>query len=70
MAMLDIESGLVVRIVDVNWGEIHKNMPRYLVIRGMTSRGETQVLIGEEAAHDLHSRLTVTLPVDDPVFQP
>jgi hypothetical protein len=61
---------VIVRIIGVDWGDTHDNAHRYLVIRGQTSNGETQVLIGEKAAYELHSQLTVTLPVDDPVFQP
>ena len=70
MATTDSLRDVIVRIIGVDWGDAHDNTHRYLVIRGQTSNGETQVLIGEEAAHELHSQLTVSLPVDNPVFQP
>jgi hypothetical protein len=66
------QSDVIARILGVDKGEIPLmgNTPRYLVIRGKTSVGETQVLIGLEAARDLQGRLTEILPVDDPEFQP
>ncbi len=70
MATIDAQRDVIVRIIGVDWGDTRDNGHRYLVIRGQTADGQMQVLIREEAAYELHSQLTVTLPVDDPVFQP
>jgi hypothetical protein len=66
------QSDVIARILSVDKGEIPLmgDTRGYLVIRGMTFVGETQVLIGLEAARDLQGRLTEILPVDDPEFQP
>jgi hypothetical protein len=67
MPRFDSEGDVLARVTGVEWGPIPQmsNTPKYLVIRGVSSVGPRELLIGEGAARVLQEKLKQLLPVLD-----
>ena len=67
MPRLDSNATVITRIAAVDKGEIPQmsNTPKYLVIRGISTVGQQEILISQAAARELLTKLTERLPVDD-----
>lgn len=63
----DGESDVIGRITRIEKGDssVTSNLSASLVIRGLTTRGECEVLIAESAARDLRDRLNAFYPKHD-----
>ncbi len=67
MPGLDSENDVIGRITRIEKGDgsATSNISASLVIRGLTTRGECEVLIAESAARDLRDKLNAFYPKHD-----
>jgi hypothetical protein len=65
MPRIDSEGDVIVRVTGIEKGPMPQTAvtPKYLIVRGTTPIGPLELLISEQAARDLRTKLARLLPV-------